>query len=124
VFEHSYFDVVVGATRHSSAAGPRLARALWRLLPKPDLVFLLDSETDTLAHRHIPARQLPAGHVFDRNSPMTVVADDIQRIIRAWISERSVATLGAQAALVATPTLNAVDSIGASTSVSRGDRVS
>jgi thymidylate kinase len=94
-FDHTYFDVVVDHTRDASRAGPRLGRALWRLLPKPDLVFVLDSESNI---------------------------DEIQRVIRAWMLNRSVATLGVQAPVVTPPTLDAVGSSAAPTSVSRGDR--
>ena len=50
-FDRTYFDPVVDPKRYRHRAGPRLARALWWLLPKPDLVFLLDSEPDVLWHR-------------------------------------------------------------------------
>jgi thymidylate kinase len=94
-FDHTYVDVVVDDTRDASRPGPRLGRALWWLLPKPDLVFVLDSESNI---------------------------DDIQRVIREWMSKRSVATLGVQAPVVTAPTLDAVGSSAAPTSVSRGDR--
>jgi hypothetical protein len=44
VSSHTYFDLVVDAERSGYRWGPRLARALWWLLPKPDLAFLIDSE--------------------------------------------------------------------------------
>ena len=47
----TYLDLVVDDQRHRDGAQRRLARTLWRLLPKPDLVFLLDSEPDVLSRR-------------------------------------------------------------------------
>src|SRR5262249_40539690 len=43
-FERTYFDVVVDHMRDPDGNRPRLGRALWSLLPKPDLVFVLDTE--------------------------------------------------------------------------------
>ena len=91
-------DVIGEHTRHKNGASPRLGRALWWLLPKPDLVFVLDSNADIVS------------------------VDEIQRVIRAWMSNQSVAALGVPAPIVAAPTLNAVGSSGAPTSMSRGDR--
>jgi len=58
-------------------AGRRLARALSWLLPKPDLVFSLDSEPDVLGHR----------------TNEGALVDEVQRVLRAYMLERSTATL-------------------------------
>jgi len=124
--DRTYFDVIVHHARGRDGVGP-LARVLAWLLPKPDLVFILDSERDVSWPRmhEVPpaelARQLPAGHVVDGSLPLTVVVDEIQRVIRAWMLSRSVVSLGEQAPLVTAPTVSAVGSSGAPTSVSRGD---
>jgi hypothetical protein len=81
--DHTYFDVVVDRTQNANGAVSRLGRVLMWLLPKPDLVFVLNSEPNV---------------------------DEIQRAIRAWMSHRSVATLGGEAPSVSAPTLNAVGS--------------
>jgi len=137
-FDYTYFDVVVDHTRDVYGAGTRLGRALWWLLPKPDLIFVLDSQPDGLSppmpdgpaldlaqQRHAfraLARQLPSGHVFDGSSPLSVVADDIQRVIREWMSNRAAASLSAHARIDTAPTLSAAGSTSVPTSVSRGDR--
>jgi hypothetical protein len=137
-FDLTYFDMVADHARHPYGTWPRLGRALWWLLPKPDLVFVLDSEPDELRHRmqEVPpsalarqrrackavARQAPVGLVFDGGSPRSVVVDEIQRVIRAWMLNRSVATLGVHAPIVTAPTLSAVGSSGTPTSGSRADR--
>ena len=110
-FDGMYFDLVVDPKRYRHGAGPRLARALWwLLLPKPDLVFLLDSNLTCSGHwkQEVPlseldrqrhanrafVRQLPAGHVLSGSLPLSVLVDEIQRVIRAWMLDRSVASLG------------------------------
>jgi hypothetical protein len=118
-FDRIYFDPV-DPKCYPYGAGPRLARALWRLLPTPDLVFLLDSEPGVLWRRkqEVPAaelarqrdahrasrRQLPASHVLNGSLQLSVLADEIQRIIRAWMVNRSAASLGwMQAPMTAAP---------------------
>jgi hypothetical protein len=134
-FDCTYFDVV-DHERYQYGAGPPLARGLWRLLPKPDLVFLLDSEPDVRKQEVPPSelarqrhaqrawvRQLPAGHVLNGSLPLSVVADEVQRVIRAWMLERSVASLGGmQVPVMTVPTTSSEGSSGAPpTSLGRGD---
>jgi len=89
---------------------------LWSLLPKPDLVFVLDSKAD------VPSdRQLPAVHLLDGSSPLNAVVDQIQCLIREWMLSRSVASLGVQASTVTSPTARAVASSNAASSVSGTD---
>ena len=134
--DRTYFDVILDHGRGRDGVRP-LARVLWWLLPKPDLVFVLGSEPDVLSQRmqEVPpselarqrqarralARQLPAGHVVDGSLPLSAVVDEIQRVIRAWMLNRSVARLGEQAPVVTAPTAGTVGSSGAPTSVSRGN---
>ena len=137
-FDCTYFDLV-DQRRYQYGVGPPLARALWRLLPKPDVVFLLDSEPDVrlrgkqavptselARQRHAQrawVRQLPAGHVLNGSLPLGVAVDEIQRVIRAWMLERSVVSLGGvQVPLVTVPTASGEGSSGTpSTLVGRGD---
>jgi hypothetical protein len=106
-FDRIYFDLVVDHERCGYGAG-RLARALWWLLPKPDLLFLLDSEPAELWHRkqEVPPSelsrqrqayralvpQLRGGNVLDGSLPLSVLVDEVQCAIRAWMADRSVAT--------------------------------
>jgi len=107
VFDHTYFDLVVDPKRYGYRAGPRLARALSWLLPKPDLVFLLDSEPDVLGHRKeegalselmrrkhaytVFVSRLRASHVLNASLPLNTLVDEIQRVIQAWMLEQSLA---------------------------------
>ena len=73
-----------------NAASPGRARTLQLLAPKPDLVFLLDSASEVLWQRK--HAQLPAGKVLNGSLPASVLVDEVQRVIRAWILDRSVTT--------------------------------
>ena len=109
VFDRMYFDLVVDPKRYRYGGGPRLARTLWWWLPRPDLVFFLDVAPDVLLSRKQEAvrpelerqrhaytalvRQHPRGHILDGTRPVTAVVDDIQRVVRGWMVERSIASL-------------------------------
>jgi hypothetical protein len=137
VSSHTYFDLVVDPQHYGYRAGPRLARTLSWLLPKPDLSFFLDSEplglghrqeeggcSDLARHKHAYREfgcRLPAGHVLNASLPVSVLVEEVQRVVRAWMLQ-STATLG----WVRNPatTVSAVTAEGArvqSTSVGRGD---
>ena len=77
VFDQTYFDLLVDPKFSGYRAGRRLARALSWLLPKPDLVFSLDSASDVLGHR----------------TNEGALVDEVQRVLRAYMLERSTATL-------------------------------
>jgi hypothetical protein len=113
-FERTYYDVVGDHMREPDGGRPRLGRALWSLLPKPDLVFVLDS--DALSHRQLPAVQLLNGAL-----PLSAVVDQIECVIREWMVSRSVASLGVQASTMTSPTARVGASSSARDSVRRGD---
>jgi thymidylate kinase len=115
-FERTYFDVVMGHMRDRDGDGPRLGRTLWSLLPKPDLVFVLDSKADVPSHR-----QLQAVHLSNGRSPLSAVVDQIQCVIREWMLSRSAASLGVHASTLTSPTARAVAASSAPSSVSRTD---
>jgi hypothetical protein len=113
-FDRTYIDLFVEHQRDSCGTGPRLARALWWLIPKPDLVFLLDSQTAVVGgdasavpgsalerQRHgqsASVDQRPNRHVLDGSLPLSILLDDIQGVIREWMLDRSLAILGAMPA--------------------------
>ena len=138
VFDRMYFDLVVDPKRYRYGAGPWLARALWRILPKPDLVFLLDAAPEVVWDRKqevaLPelARQrqayraligqLPGGQVLDGRSTPWVLADVVQRTVRAWMLERSTASVtSAHGSLVTGPVGRDDGSTGAPMLIPRND---
>jgi hypothetical protein len=137
-FDWTYFELIIDHEHHRDLVRSRLARALWWLLPKPDLVFLLDAEPGALCHRkqEVPpsgsaprrhvyrtsVRELSGGHVLDGSLPLSVLVGEIQRTTRAWMLVRSLASLGSmQAPITTAPPISAEGANGASTLLSRGD---
>ena len=113
-FDGMYLDLVVDANSRNGTR-PRLARVLWWLLPKPDLVFVL-AEPGPVRHWK------QCVHVLDGSVPPSVLVDEVQSVIRSWMLDRSVASLGgSQASVFHTPASGAQGSTGAATLVSGGD---
>jgi thymidylate kinase len=97
-------DALVDPDRYRYA-GPRwLLRLIWRLIPKPDLIVLLDAPAEVLQARkqevafEVTARQrdayrallgeLGGGRVVDVSGPMEQVASDVDNIILKLLGER------------------------------------
>jgi hypothetical protein len=139
VSEHTYFDLVVEPQRYGYSAGPRLARTLSWLLPKPDVTFFLDSESDVLWHRKeesAPSQLMSQefayrafvcrrrdGHVLNGNLPLSALVDEVQRVIRAWMFDRFTVAPGRVQNLTTTaPAVTAECSTVHSSSVDGGHR--
>jgi hypothetical protein len=69
-FDGTFVDRLVDHRGDLPPAAAWLGRVLWRLLPKPDLLFVVD-----------PAQ------------PSCVLVDDVERAVRAWTLKRSAASL-------------------------------
>ena len=101
-FDQTYFDLVSEQKRYQDGARSPLAGAFRWMLPTPDLVFVVDSDLDM--HRAL-VRQQPTRHALDGSLPLNVLVDEVQRVIRAWMLDRSVASLdGVQAPAITAPT--------------------
>jgi thymidylate kinase len=101
-----HFDFVVDPRRFRLAALPRLARTLFRLLPSPDLVFLLDAPPEVLQSRkrEVPvgetARQreayrseigrLPNARIVDAAQPPEAVGAELVRATLDYMAARQV----------------------------------
>jgi hypothetical protein len=110
IFDRTYLEAALDSARSPDGSKLRLASALWWLLPKPDLVFVLatnpdvrgDSEEDRPPSELTRERQvnrvvvsrLAGGQVISASLPTSLVVDEIQRVVRAWMRERSAASLG------------------------------
>jgi thymidylate kinase len=98
LFDRYLVDALVDPRRYRYG-GPKLAlRAVWRVVPKPDLVILLDAPAEVLRGRkqELPleeiarqrnayrtlVEQLPNGHVVDAaHAPERVVAAVVDRVL-------------------------------------------
>ena len=128
-FDADHSDLFAGSWLDWSDLRPRLARRLAWLLPKLDLVFLLDSAPDGVS-RHAgddaPAGwgrqvhtqpsgigELAAAPVLNGSLPPSVLAESIQRVLRAWMVDRTAASLdGARAPMMAASRASAEGSNG------------
>jgi hypothetical protein len=87
-------------------AGPRwLARCITRLIPKPDLVIVLDAPAEVLQSRkqEVPltetarqreaycavARDMPGGRIIDATQPIECVTADVKDAIVEFIAART-----------------------------------
>jgi thymidylate kinase len=99
-------DGLVDPRRYRYAGSPGLLRLIWRLVPKPDLIILLDAAPEVLQARkqELPfdemVRQraayfslvgtMPYGHVVDVARPLHQVVGDVNDIILRHLNARIV----------------------------------
>ena len=65
------------------------AQPLPRLLPQPDLVFVVSSESDRRSRQSHQRTQRPASLVFDGSSHPTDRAGEVERLVREWFLSRA-----------------------------------
>jgi thymidylate kinase len=104
VFDRYYYDLLVDPRRFRYQ-GPRgILQWVGQLIPKPDLVILLDAPTEVLQSRKQEVsfeeterqRQaflevvqcLPNGHVVDASQPVETVARETEQILLTWLEQR------------------------------------
>lgn len=110
LFDRYLLDVLIDPRRYRYG-GPRwLVRALWRVVPKPDLVILLDAPAEVLQGRKLEvapeetARQCEAyralvgslsnGHLVDAARPVEQVAAQVDAIVLDFLNRRTARRLG------------------------------
>lgn len=110
VYDRYLPDAQVDPRRYRFQGPAWTLRAVWRLVPKPDLVVLLDAPTEVLRARKtevsLPetARQreeyrslvgrLPNGHVVDAARPLAEVVGEVERLVLAHMTGRAAVRLG------------------------------
>ena len=106
IFDRHYLlDLMVDPQRYRYGGPLGLVRALARIMPKPDLVIILDAPVEVLfarkqeapreqlarlreAYVHL-AGELPNGHVVNAAAPLEQVVADVERIILDYVAARS-----------------------------------
>jgi thymidylate kinase len=97
-------DALVDPLRYRYTGPLRLLRLIWRLVPKPDLVILLDADPEVLEarKRELPldemvrqraayvslVRTMTYGHIVDAGRPLKLVVDDVNDIILRLLDAR------------------------------------
>jgi thymidylate kinase len=110
VINHRYLpDAIVDPKRYRYSGPQWILKALWRVAPKPHLLFLLDAPVEVIQERkkevapeetrrqrdgyRAMAEGLPFAHVIDNSRPLRQVADEIERIITDYLADRAAAQL-------------------------------
>ena len=99
------FDLYVDPLRYRYGGPLPLVRQIADLMPKPDLILLLDAPTDVLLARKQEvaaqeiARQreaylklvkpLPNGHILDATQPVEAVSAAVRHKIESWIAKKN-----------------------------------
>lgn len=104
VFDRYYYDFLVDPKRYRYQGSRRLLQWLEKLIPKPDLVILLDApaeilqlrkqevplaETDRQRHAFLEVVQnLPNGYVVDASQPVENVVRESEQILLTYLEQR------------------------------------
>lgn len=104
-FDRHYLDIVVDPVRYRYGGPAWLARLVGRLVPKPNLVILLDAPVELLRGRkqEVPAQEtarqrkayldlvrgLRNGHVVDASKSAPEVVSQVEEIIFDWMARRA-----------------------------------
>jgi thymidylate kinase len=106
VVNHRYLpDAIVDPKRYRYSGPQWILRALWRVAPKPHLLFLLDAPAEVIQARkkevapeetkrqrdgyRAMAEPLPFAHIIDNNRPLEQVVDEIDLTIIEFLTTRA-----------------------------------
>ena len=112
-FDRYYYDLLVDPGRYRYGGPPAAARLLACVLPRPDLVILLDVRPEVSDARRQDGefrsaprlraayaalvRSLPAGHIVDASQPIDEVVVEVERAILRFLGQRTLWRLGGRA---------------------------
>jgi thymidylate kinase len=110
IFDRYYHDIVADPRRYRYGAPLIWARLLGRLVPQPELIFVLDASPEVVQARKqevsFPesvrqreayldlARQLHGAHVIDASQPLDRVVAEVVKIVLTRLESRLAAQLG------------------------------
>jgi thymidylate kinase len=111
VFDRHLVDALVDPKRYRYTGPGWLLRLIWRLVPKPDLVILLDAPAEVIQARKCEVslaetmrqrqeyralvESMPGGVIVDAARPFEQVAADIDGVILRFLAARIARRLGA-----------------------------
>jgi thymidylate kinase len=110
LFDRYYLDVLVDARRYRFGGSQWLAKLVWRVVPRPQVVILLDAPPEVLHTRKQEVlfeeigrqreeylklvRGLPNGYVVDASKPLEEVVFDVETLLLDYLTERTARRLG------------------------------
>jgi thymidylate kinase len=105
LFDRYLADVIVDPLRYRYGGSPRLVQAIWKVVPKPDLIVLLDVPPEILQRRKQEVlfgesersrneyltlvRNISYANVIDASQPLNVVSASVNTIIMNHLINRS-----------------------------------
>lgn len=104
LYDRHFVDILVDAKRYRYGGPQWILDLIWRFMPKPDLVILLDAPAEVLQQRkqEVPfeetarqrnaylslMRQIKNGHIVDASRSREQVADQVVQVIARYLSNR------------------------------------
>jgi hypothetical protein len=137
--DRHFVDILVDRTRYRYGGPLWLIRLIWRLIPKPNLIILLDAPAEVLQARKQEVsfeetarqrsaylslvRSLPMGHVVDSAQPLEAVTRQVSDIILRQLTRRVANRFGLDIAQTADPPLLTSSTARPGTSPTTIDRI-
>jgi thymidylate kinase len=104
MYDRHFVDILVDARRYRYGGPDWVLQWVWRLMPKPDLVILLDAPAEILQQRkqEVPlavtvrqrdaylalVRSIPNGHIVDADQSREAVTDQVARVVLRYLAGR------------------------------------
>lgn len=109
IFDRHYYDLIIDPKRYRYGGPPWLVKLIGKLIPHPDLIFLLDASPQVINGRkqEIPIAEMVRlrkaylqfvqgfknPHVVDVSKPMEDVENEVKTIILGFLSKRTMQRL-------------------------------
>ena len=104
MYDRHFVDILVDTRRYRYGGPDWALQWVWHLMPKPNLVILLDAPAEILQQRKqevplaVTARQrdaylalvrnIPNGHVVDAGQSREAVTDQVARVVLRYLAAR------------------------------------
>jgi thymidylate kinase len=113
VINHRYLpDAIVDPKRYRYSGPKWILKLLWKVAPKPDLLFALDAPADVIQSRkkevapaetarqrqgyRAVAEHMPNAHVISTDRPLADVVGDVNHIVLQYMADRVAKQVGAK----------------------------